>query len=116
MAHDTGLSGAKVAQGGPKYLQGGSCPPTFRAYVFITLFLMQESCSETIFKVYWLVFLDEGVEPKSRDCKVTALITVPQETSYQLSTFFINKFGLNNFLYLKRGCMLKAYYYFFFKQ
>jgi len=25
--------GAKVAQGGPKYLQGGNCPPTSRAYV-----------------------------------------------------------------------------------
>jgi len=29
MAHDTGLRGAKVAQGGPKYLQGRQLPPYF---------------------------------------------------------------------------------------
>jgi len=34
MAQDTSLKGgAKVAQGGPKYLQGGTCPPTCRTYV-----------------------------------------------------------------------------------
>jgi len=27
MAQDISLRGAKVAQGGPNYLQGGSCPP-----------------------------------------------------------------------------------------
>jgi len=27
MAQETSLRGAKVAQGWPKYLQGGSCPP-----------------------------------------------------------------------------------------
>jgi len=33
MAQDTGLrGGAKVAPGEPKYFQGGSCPPTSRAY------------------------------------------------------------------------------------
>jgi len=41
MAENKSLRGAKVVQGGPKYLQGGqrpSCPPTSRAYDIVTAF------------------------------------------------------------------------------